>query len=108
MQHAFTMEFHSNQAHDCVDFQGIIDAHAEAELNNLVSHVSRPVVRIDFSKCCRVNSMGLSLLLRCFKRIKEEKRAEIELDGLNQMNTMLFKISGVFRLAHPVHDVVNV
>jgi hypothetical protein len=52
--------------------------------------------------------MGIALLLRCFKRIKEEKRAEIKLVGLNQMNTMLFKMTGIFLLAHPVHEGGNV
>ena len=45
--------------------------------------------------------MGIALLLRCLKTIKEEKQADICLLELNPTNTMLFKMTGVFFLAHP-------
>ena len=46
--------------------------------------------------------MGIALLLRCFKEIRQEKGAEILLEGLGPMHAMLFKMTGVFLLATPV------
>lgn len=48
--------------------------------------------------------MGIALLLRCFKRIKEEKRAEIQVLQVNATNTMLFKMTGIFLLAAAAKD----
>jgi hypothetical protein len=45
--------------------------------------------------------MGVALLLRCFKKLKDEKQTEIRLANLNQVNTMLFRITGLFLLATP-------
>jgi anti-anti-sigma regulatory factor len=58
-------------------------------------------VRIDFAGVKRINSMGIALLLRSFKRIRDEKHAEIQLSNLNDVNTMLFRITGIFLLATP-------
>lgn len=81
---------------------GNIDAQAEAHLKELPARVGQPVVKFDFSKAGRINSMGIALLLRCFKEIREARKAEIQLVELNQMNTMLFKMTGVFLLATAV------
>jgi hypothetical protein len=45
--------------------------------------------------------MGIAFLLRCFKKLRDDKGAEISLTGLNSMHTMLFKMTGVFLLANP-------
>lgn len=85
---------------DCFTLEGVIDAHSEALLNAIPGKVRSSVVRFDFSKTGRINSMGIALILRCFKEISG--KAEIRLEGLNQMHTMLFKMTGVFLLAKPV------
>ncbi len=96
-----TFRILSTSAHDCdyFTFHGNIDAHAETSLKELPAKVRRPVVKFDFSRSGRINSMGIALLLRCLKTIKEEKRADIRLLELSTTNTMLFKMTGVFFLA---------
>jgi anti-anti-sigma regulatory factor len=84
---------------DYFAFHGNIDAQAEAPLKELPRQVQHPVVKFDFSKTGRINSMGIALLLRCLKTIKEEKQADIRLVELSPTNAMLFKMTGVFFLA---------
>jgi hypothetical protein len=43
--------------------------------------------------------MGIALLLRSIKSLKTEKSAEISIQGANQTNTMLFKMTGIYLLA---------
>ncbi len=84
---------------DYIELRGNIDASAEQQLQRLPALVRSQVVRFDFSRAGRINSMGIALLLRCFKHIREEKKAEIRLLELNPTNTILFKMTGVFMLA---------
>lgn len=84
---------------DYIELCGNIDASAEQQLQNLADMVQGRVVRFDFSKAGRINSMGIALLLRCFKHIREEKNAEIVLRELNPTNSILFKMTGIFMLA---------
>jgi len=86
-------------SYDYFAFQGNIDALAEDELKELPRKVQRPLVKLDFSKTGRINSMGIALLLRCLKTIREEKKAEIRLIQPSPMNAMLFKMTGLFLLA---------
>lgn len=85
---------------DSFALHGNIDAQAEACLKELPGKIQHPVVKLDFSKTGRINSMGIALLLRCLKAIKDERKADIRLLGLNPTNTMLFKMTGVFLMAH--------
>jgi ABC-type transporter Mla MlaB component len=91
----------SQLPHDLFSIEGTLDAHSERMLQEMVSRVKHSVVRFDFSRAGRINSMGIALLLRSFKEIREQKKAEIHLDGLTQMHSMLFKMTGVFLLAAP-------
>jgi ABC-type transporter Mla MlaB component len=95
-------------AYDRFCMEGTIDSHAEQLLKEIPSKVRHGVVRFDFSRAGRINSMGIALLLRCFKEIRETKKAEIKLDGLTQMHNMLFKMTGVFLLATPAEAPANV
>ncbi|NJD90056.1 MAG: STAS domain-containing protein, partial [Geobacter sp.] len=61
--------------------------------------VKSPVVRLDFSSAGRINSMGIALLLRCLKSIREQQGSQIYLRELNPTNAVLFKMTGVFMLA---------
>ena len=88
--------------HDYFALEGTIDAQSEAFFKELPSQVRHPQVRFDFTRSGRINSMGIALLLRCFKEIRQAKQAEILLEGLSPMHTMLFKMTGVFLLATPV------
>ncbi len=84
---------------DYIELSGNIDAFAEQQLKALPGLVRNKVVRFDFSRTGRINSMGIALLLRCFKHVREEKKAEILLRELTPTNTILFKMTGVFMLA---------
>jgi anti-anti-sigma factor len=83
---------------------GIIDARSQRLLDDLLQKAEAPGVRVDFAGVKRINSMGIALLLRCFKKIKDNKHAEIRLLNLNQINTMLFRITGIFLLASPEEE----
>src|ERR671924_171054 len=98
MSTAFKIMSDNIDGFDRFIFQGNIDAQAEAHLKELPGKISQPLVKLDFSKTGRINSMGIALLLRCLKTIKEEKKADIRLLELNPMNTMLFRMTGVFLL----------
>jgi anti-anti-sigma regulatory factor len=99
MEIAQKIEPAGSDSFDYFSFHGNIDAAAEAQLKDLPRKVRRPVVKLDFSNTGRINSMGIALLLRCLKTIKEEKKAEIRLIQPNPMNAMLFKMTGVLLLA---------
>ena len=88
--------------HDYFALEGTIDAHSEGFLMEIPGKVRTARVRFDFSRGGRINSMGIALLLRCFKEIRG--KAEIRLEGLSQMHSMLFKMTGVFLLATPVEQ----
>lgn len=85
--------------HDYFAIEGTIDAQSEGLLREIPARVRSSVVVFDFSKAGRINSMGIALILRCFK--ETAGKAEIRLEGLSQMHTMLFKMTGVFLLAAP-------
>ncbi len=94
---ALTIEKVSNSDnsihYDCI---GSIDAHAAPVLEELNSVPANTSVLLDFSKIERVNSMGLSLLLKLFEEW-ENNSIDIEVKHLNRMVSMLFKITGLGR-----------
>lgn len=78
---------------DCI---GSIDAHAENALKQFSDIPEKSKVLLDFKMIERVNSMGLSLLLKVFEEW-ENKSIKIEIKNLNRMVNMLFKITGLGR-----------
>jgi len=100
MSSSFGVTARSVESTDYIELCGNIDASAEQQLQRLPGMVRSQVVRFDFSRAGRINSMGIALLLRCFKNIREEKKAEIWLRELNPTNTILFKMTGIFMLAN--------
>jgi anti-anti-sigma factor len=78
---------------DCI---GSVDAHAEQALKKFSDIPENAHVLLDFKKIERVNSMGLSLLLKVFEEW-ENKNIKIEIKNLNRMINMLFKITGLGR-----------
>ena len=75
---------------------GSIDANATVALEVLNEVPARIHVILDFTKIERVNSMGLSLLLKIFEEW-ETNQVTIEVRNLNRMVNMLFKITGLGR-----------
>lgn len=94
----------SNPADDCDYFtvEGTVDFSSEQFFKEIPGKVRNSRVSFNFAKAGRINSMGVALILRCLKEIREKKQAEITLEGLAPMHSMLFKMTGVFLLATPV------
>jgi anti-anti-sigma regulatory factor len=87
------------ESFDYFALEGTIDAQCEGYFKDLPAKVRCNLVKFDFAGTGRINSMGIALLLRCFKAIRENHQAEIVLEGLTPMHNMLFKMTGVFLLA---------
>ncbi len=86
---------------DYFSVEGTVDVNSERFFKELPARVKNSRVRLDFAKAGRINSMGVALLLRCLKEIRDGKQAEVTLQGLAPMHTMLFRMTGVFLLATP-------
>lgn len=99
METNFKVDITKNPEFDRFIFHGNIDIHASNYFQALPDNVVNSKVKLDFSQVGRINSMGVALLLRLCKKIRDEKKAEIILTGLNTMHAMLFKTTGVFLLA---------
>jgi len=80
----------------CFECAGSIDALADPTLAMLRATPSGAHVVLNFSQVSRVNSMGLSLLLKLFEEW-EGSGTEVEVHNLNRMVSMLFKITGLGR-----------
>jgi len=78
---------------DCI---GSIDVHASAALDVLNAVPEKSHVVLNFKQIERVNSMGLSLLLKVFENW-ESQSITVEVLNLNRMVSMLFKITGLGR-----------
>jgi anti-anti-sigma factor len=78
------------------NFIGSIDASSAAVLESLSDVPAESHVLLDFSRVERVNSMGLSLLLKLFEQWERDK-TRVEVQHLNRMVNMLFKITGLGR-----------
>jgi anti-anti-sigma factor len=77
-------------------FAGSVDAHASPVLAQLSGVPANARVALDFKEVERVNSMGLSLLLKLFEQW-ERQGVKIEVSNPNRMVAMLFKITGLNR-----------
>lgn len=80
---------------DCI---GSIDVHSAPVLEDMgqAAHQLHDKIELDFRNVERVNSMGLSLLLKLFD-IWEKAGKEIKVLNMNRMTGMLFKITGLGR-----------
>lgn len=104
MDQPFSFVFHKGPLSEVVHLAGVIDAQAEVRFEELQKKIEGNVVTFDFSQVGRINSMGIALILRCLKRLASERKITVQLQGLSQMNAMLFKMSGVFLLAKEVRQ----
>lgn len=80
----------------CYAFAGSVDAHSAQVLGQLNGVPANARVSLDFKQVERVNSMGLSLLLKLFEQW-EKQGIKIEVNNPNRMVAMLFKITGLGR-----------
>ncbi len=103
MQPTFQVHYQPSHERDSFLFHGIIDAQADIHLEEMVRRATCSTVQLDFSGVGRINSMGIALLLRSIKTLKSEKQAEVQITGLNQINSMLFKMTGIFLMAREVN-----
>ncbi len=85
-----------NDNNYCFNCIGSIDAHSSQALEEFNKIPANSKVMLDFKNIERVNSMGLSLLLKIFEEW-ESKSIKIEIKNLNRMVNMLFKITGLGR-----------
>ena len=76
-------------------FTGIISAESQAELEKLArdSEAAR-IVRLDFAAVKRINSMGVALLLKVLKQLKQAGKT-IHITGANPMTRTLFRMMGI-------------
>lgn len=88
-----TEQIENKYVYECI---GSIDAHAAKGLEDLKGIPAGVEVVLDFSRIERVNSMGLSLLLKIFEEW-ESNKTKVEVCHLNRMVNMLFKITGLGR-----------
>jgi anti-anti-sigma regulatory factor len=105
MENNFRVDVSKDHRGDCISFHGNINTEATPHFNELCNKISGDCVFMDFSNVGRVNSMGIALLLRTINTIKTEKRAEVCFQGVNQINELLFRITGVSTLATPNQSI---
>jgi anti-anti-sigma regulatory factor len=99
MEQQFKIEIKNGNVCDTVHFHGNIDSHSDNHMEGLSHKICKKNVVLDFSGTCRINSMGVAILLRSIKSLKTEKNAEVSIQGANKINDMLFKMTGIYRLA---------
>ncbi len=87
----------------CFDCAGSIDVNAKIPLEALNNIPAKAHVILEFKKIERVNSMGLSLLLKIFEEW-EKAQVTVAVKDLNRMVNMLFKITGLGRFVHGNND----
>ncbi|NOQ62986.1 MAG: STAS domain-containing protein, partial [Methyloprofundus sp.] len=75
---------------------GSIDVNSKEALKIFEGIPAKAHVILEFKKVERVNSMGLSLLLKNFEEW-EKSQTTLEIKDLNRMVNMLFKITGLGR-----------
>ena len=98
MDMEFNFEVVKDSTVDTVRFCGIIDSHTELKFAELCDEISGSKVVMDFSKTVRINSMGIAILLRSIKSIMTEKKSEVAIIGENKTNSLLFEITGIYKL----------
>ena len=86
----------SGEGEHAYGFAGSIDAHSGPVLDGLAQLPENALISLDFLQVERVNSMGLSLLLKLFEQW-ERRGIRVEVSNLNRMVGMLFKITGLGR-----------
>jgi len=102
MDQPFTYIVAREAQQEVVFLSGAIDNQAASSFNELQKRVNGPSLVLDFSDVGRINSMGIALILRCLKQLVRENNFAVYIRGVNQINGMLFKMSGIFLMAREV------
>lgn len=89
--------------YDCI---GSIDANAAPVLTDFRTLLNGNDVLLNFNQVERVNSMGLSLLLKLFEE-SEADGVKIQVNNLNRMTGMLFRITGLGRFVQGSSDTAS-
>lgn len=76
-------------------FRGVISAESQDEFRQLVLAAQHSrVIRLDFARVSRINSMGVALFLKCLKELRQGGR-QIHICGASKMTATLFKMMGI-------------
>jgi anti-anti-sigma factor len=76
-------------------FKGVLSAESQDEFRQMVEAArSGSSIRLDFSRVDRINSMGIALLLKALKELKQAGKA-VEIAGANDMIQASFKMMGI-------------
>jgi anti-anti-sigma factor len=76
-------------------FKGILSAESQNDFKQMVDAAQGThSIRLDFSKVERINSMGIALLLKALKELKQNGKA-VEIVGANEMIRVSFKMMGI-------------
>ena len=79
-----------------VELAGSVDVDAAPVLSGLSGVKDGASLVLDFTRVQRVNSMGLAQLLKAFEELKSRK-VRVEVQNMNRMVSMLFKMTGMNR-----------
>lgn len=99
METSIRIELHKNGGSDQITIYGNIDSSAAPHFEQAICGISSERVVIDFSNVGRIDSMGMTLLLRSINLIKLQKKAEVRIQGANEINSILFRMVGITLLA---------
>lgn len=102
MDTSFTYRLAQEAQQEVLFLSGAIDNQAEPLFGELQKRVSGLSLILDFSDVGRINSMGIALILRCLKHLTRERNLQVQIRGVNQINGMLFKMSGIYLMAKEV------
>lgn len=102
MEQHFSYLLAKDAGQEVAFLSGTIDSQAEPSFGELQKQVGGPSLILDFSDVGRINSMGIALILRCLKHLTRERALQVQIRGVNQINGMLFKMSGIFLMAKEV------
>lgn len=86
-----------------VRFYGIIDNTIQEQLEKVFSEISSKVI-LDFSQSDRINSMGITVLLKQLKAFQQQG-GSIYYTNLNRLNTKLFRMVGLTKLGKIFHHI---
>jgi len=76
-------------------FKGILSAESQEDFRQMVETAkSGSSIRLDFFKVDRINSMGIALLLKALKELKQSGKS-MEIAGANEMIRVSFKMMGI-------------
>ena len=87
-------------------FNGVVSAESSERFKTLLEEAaSHSEVILDFSDVARVNSTGISAMLKALRDLHTQGKP-VSIRGANHMTQMLFKMTGVQKFAQVVREHV--